>query len=200
MSNSYLPKKVLITRPLEFWNTIVYHLVINPKWTEQVKSKGYFNCSGMVAGYITHYELKMKMNRRTDKEFKELIEAIIDEHFQMTKKVDHNLHFLWHMYKKGTKAGDYKPFMLMAEMQLLKEMGYISAEEIQNMWAMIDSKDEDNFHLVWLAVRTWRLTRIKEHGVYSSTNLFPYMNIEKDYPSKILNHEVFLKTATTHNA
>lgn len=135
------------------------------------------------------------MNRRTDKEFKELIEAIIDEHYQITKKSDQNLHFLWHMYKKGTKAGDYKPFMLMAEMQLLKEMGYISAEEIQNMWSMIDSKDEDNFYLVWLAVKTWRLTRIREHGVYSSTNLFPYMNIEKDYPTKVLNHEVFLKTA-----
>lgn len=137
---------------------------------------------------------------KKDKEFKELIEAIVEEHFQMTKKIDQNLHYLWYMYKKGTKTGDYKPFMLMAEMQLLKEMGYISAEEIQNMWSMIDSKDEDNFYLVWLAVKTWRLTRIKEHGVYSSTNLFPYMNIEKDYPTKILNHEVFLKTANNHNA
>lgn len=133
---------------------------------------------------------------KKDKEFKELIGAIVEEHFQMTKKIDQNLHYLWFMYKKGTKAGDYKPFMLMAEMQLLKEMGYISAEEIQNMVSMIDSKDEDNFYLVWLAVKTWRMNRIKDHGMYSSTNLFPYMNIEKDYPTKILNHEVFLKTKT----
>ena len=133
---------------------------------------------------------------KKDKEFKELIGAIVEEHFQMTKKIDQNLHYLWFMYKTGTKAGDYKPFMLMAEMQLLKEMGYISAEEIQNMVSMIDSKDEDNFYLVWLAVKTWRMNRIKDHGMYSSTNLFPYMNIEKDYPTKILNHEVFLKTKT----
>lgn len=139
------------------------------------------------------YQLKNKM-KKSDKQFKELIEAIVDEHFQITQKNHKNLNYLWHMYKKGTKAGDYKPFMLMAEMQLLKEMGYISAEEIQNMLAMIDSEDEDNFNLVWLAVRTWRLSRIKEHGAYSSTNLFPYTNIEKEYSSKILNHEVFLKT------
>jgi hypothetical protein len=135
---------------------------------------------------------------KKDKEFKELIESIINEHYQITKKVDQNLNYLWYMYKNGTKAGDYKPFMLMAEMQLLKEMGYISTEEIQNMWVMIDSKDEDNFNLVWLAVRTWRLLRVKEHGVYSSTNIFPYMNVEKDYSSKILNHEVFLKAPTTN--
>jgi hypothetical protein len=135
---------------------------------------------------------------KKDKEFKELIESIVNEHYQITKKVDQNLNYLWYMYKNGTKAGDYKPFMLMAEMQLLKEMSYISTEEIQNMWVMIDSKDEDNFNLVWLAVRTWRLLRVKEHGEYSTTNIFPYMNIEKDYPSKILNHEVFLKTATTN--
>lgn len=135
----------------------------------------------------------MKMNRR-NKEFKELIEGIVNEHFQVTKKVDQNLNYLWFMYKQGTKVGDYKPFMLMAEMQLLKEMGYISAEEIQNMWLMLDSEDEDNFTLVWLAVKTWRMTRIKEHGEYSTTNLFPYINVEKDYSTKILNHEIFTQT------
>lgn len=200
MSTSYLPKKILVTMPLEFWNTKAYHLVTNSIWTEEVKSKGYFKLGTVTIGVIAHYEIQMKMDRRINKEFKELIEAIVDEHFQMTKKVDQNLHFLWHMYKKGTKAGDYKPFMLMAEMHLLKEMGYISDEEIQNMWAMIDSEDEDNFYLVWLAIKTWRLTRIKEHGVYSSTNLFPYMNIEKDYSTKVLNHEVFLKTAKNYHA
>lgn len=193
MSKSYLPKKVLVTMPLEFWNTDVYHLVINPIWMAEAESKGYFNCNSVIKGYLVHYEIKMKM-KKTDKEFKELIESIVDEHLQITKKHHQNFNYLWHMYSKGTKAGDYKPFMLMAEMQLLKEMGYISTEEIQNMLVMMNSEDEDNFNIVWLAVKTWRLSRIKEHGIYSSTNLLPYTNIEKEYSSKILNHEVFLKT------
>jgi hypothetical protein len=196
MATWYHPKRILLVRPLEFWNTPIASC-IDPEWKEQADKDGYYVNKGTFLHKESVYEhlIKNKM-KKSDKQFKELIEAIVDEHFQITKKDHQNLNYLWHMYKRGTKAGDYKPFMLMAEMQLLKEMGYISAEEIQNMLAMIDSEDEDHFNLVWLAVRTWRLNRIKEHGVYSSTNFFPYMNIEKDYPSKVLNHEVFLRTSS----
>ncbi len=134
----------------------------------------------------------MISNKSLSKDFKVFISEIIDEHYQLTKDVDGNLHYLWYLYKQGTKAGDYKPFILMAEMQLLKEMGYITADEIDTMWKMVDSEDEDNFNMVWLAMRTWRTARLRDHGVYTKGN-FAYMNVEKDYSVKILNHDVFLK-------
>jgi hypothetical protein len=191
---TYHPKRTIVTRLLEFWNTPIAP-GIEPNWEEEANKNGYYTDLGNFVTQEKYIEAKekMKMTRR-DKDFKELIEAIVDEHYQITKKCDQNLNYLWHLYKKGTKAGEYKPFILMAEMQLLKEMGYITDEEIQNMWAMLDSEDEDNFYLVWLAVRTWRLTRITEHGVYGTSSTFAYSNIERDYPAKILNHEVFLKT------
>jgi hypothetical protein len=132
--------------------------------------------------------------KNLNKDFKIFISEIIDEHYQLTKGVDSNLNYLWYLYKQGTNAGEYKPFILMAEMQLLKEMGYITADEIETMWNMIDSEDSDNFNLVWLALRTWRLARLKDHGVYTKSN-FAYMNVEKDYSVKILNQQVFLKDA-----
>jgi hypothetical protein len=138
------------------------------------------------------------MNKK-NKEFKDFIEAIIDEHYQITKKCDGNLNYLWHLYKRGAKTGEYKAFILMAEMQLLKEMGYITSEEIDNMWNMINSNDEDNFNIAWMALRSIRHLRIQEHGVYGISSTFAYMSIEKDYSSKILNHELYIKTKGTIN-
>ena len=83
----------------------------------------------------------------------------------------------------------------MAEMQLLKEMGYITVEEIDNMWNMLNSEDRDNFNLVYLAMKSLRSMRIKEHGIYTVDNMV-YEEIAKDYPFKILSQDIFLKPTT----
>lgn len=186
----YLPKRILAMKKIEYWNTSMAE-VFTPDFEEKVMQKGYFIDQVSYSMGVNDVIAKNIMIK--NKEFKEFIENIVDEHYQISKNADSNLHYLWHLYKHGNNAGDYKPFILMAEMQLLKEMGYISEEEIENMWQMVESEDQDNFNLVWLALKTWRLTRIKEHGLYSSTNTFPYSNIERDYASKILNYEVFSK-------
>lgn len=124
--------------------------------------------------------------------FYKLISEIVQEHFDMTKPVDGNLNYLWYMYKSGSKEGIYKPFILMAEMELLKEMGYISEEEVENMARMMESEDDENITLVWMAINTWRLTRIKEHGLYKD-NPLAYKQISKDYPVKILSLDLFTK-------
>jgi hypothetical protein len=138
------------------------------------------------------------MNKKS-KEFKNFIEAIIDEHYQITKQSNKNLNYLWYLYKRTGKAIEYKPFILMAEMQLLKEMGYITSEEVDNMCNMINSEDEDNFNIAWLAIKSVRHVRIKEHGVYGTKSTFAYMSIEKDYSSKILNPELYMKTISKLN-
>ena len=58
------------------------------------------------------------------KKFKseDLVYSIVKEHYDMAKKTDQSISYLWYMYDQGTKSGEFRPFIYMAEMQLLKEM------------------------------------------------------------------------------
>jgi hypothetical protein len=181
-------------RPYETWNTPMYPGY--PKNAlEELQNKGYYSYddSGDIDAFMYLLTTDTMMDKL--KGFTEFISEIVDEHFQMTKNVDNNLNYLWFLYKRGTKAGDYKPFILMAEMQLLKEMGYITVEEIDNMWNMLNSEDRDNFNLVYLAMKSLRSMRIKEHGIYTVDNMV-YEETAKDYPFKILSQDIFLKLTT----
>jgi hypothetical protein len=122
-----------------------------------------------------------------------LTAKIAAEHYEITKDVDSNLNYLWYMYHKGTKAGTFKPFVFMAELQLLKRMGYTNDKEVQSMIKMLESDDEENVHLVTLAIKNYRDLRIQEYGEYSKVNKY-YADIAKNYAYEILNHEVFMTT------
>jgi hypothetical protein len=132
-----------------------------------------------------------------DQDIRKGIEAltadIAAEHYEITKDVDSNLNYLWYMYHKGSKAGTFRPFVFMAELQLLKRMGYTNDKEMQGMIKMLESEDEDNIHLVTLAIKNFRDLRIQEHGEYSKVNK-DYADIAKNYAYEILNHEVFMTT------
>lgn len=134
-----------------------------------------------------------EMNQDIRKEIESLTANIAAEHYNITEDADSNLHYLWYMYHKGTKAGTFKPFVYMAELQLLKKMDYTNDKEVQNMIKMLESDDEDNIHLVTLAIKNYRDLRIQEHGEYSKVNKH-YANIAKNYAFEILNHEVFMTT------
>lgn len=132
-----------------------------------------------------------------EKDIRLAIEAltaqIAAEHYEITKDVDSNLNYLWYMYHKGSKAGTFKPFVFMAELQLLKRMGYTNDKEVQSMIKMLESDDEENVHLVTLAIKNYRNLRIQEYGEYSKVNKY-YADIAKNYAYEILNHEVFMTT------
>jgi hypothetical protein len=97
------------------------------------------------------------------------------------------------MYHKGSKAGMFRPFVYMAELQLLKRMGYINDVEIKNMIKMLESDDQDNLHMVTLSIKNFRDLRLQEHGEYSKVN-GAYWKIAKNYAHEILNHEIFMQT------
>jgi hypothetical protein len=139
-----------------------------------------------------------EMEKKITHEMLELSAQIAREHYELTDNVDRNLNYLWYMYHKGSKVGTFRPFVYMAELQLLKRMGYISDAEIKNMIAMLESSDQENLHMVTLSIKSFRDLRILEHGEYSKVNQV-YWKIAKDYPHEILNHEVFLKTMTPYN-
>jgi hypothetical protein len=134
-----------------------------------------------------------EMEQDIRKEIESLTAKIAAEHYEITKDVDSNLNYLWYMYHKGTKAGTFKPFVFMAELQLLKRMGYTNDKEVQSMIKMLESEDQDNIHLVTLAIKNYRDLRIQEHGEYSKVNK-DYADIAKNYAFEILNHEVFMTT------
>ena len=134
-----------------------------------------------------------EMDQDIRKEIEALTAWIAAEHYEITRDVDSNLNYLWYMYHKGSKAGTFKPFVFMAELQLLKRMGYTNDKEVQSMIKMLESEDEDNIHLVTLAIKNYRDTRIQEYGEYSKTNKY-YADIAKNYAYEILNHEVFMTT------
>lgn len=123
------------------------------------------------------------------KKFKKFLHSIIEEHYNMTS--DGNiLNYLWYMYHKGVNSGVYRPFIFMAEMHLLKEMGYMENDDIKNLNEMIKSEDKDNFYLGYLSLESLRSKRIKEHGAFSQGNKV-YMDLVPDYASKILNTTLF---------
>ena len=124
---------------------------------------------------------------------KALVKEIVEEHYNITEGADGNLNYLWYMYHKGTKEGDWKPFIYMAELQLLKRFKYINDSEIQNLVSMMESEDEDNMSIVTLAIMCLRQLRVKEHGIYNKAKK-EYSKLAEIYPTEILNHEVFTQT------
>ena len=124
---------------------------------------------------------------------KALVKEIVEEHYNITEGADGNLNYLWYMYHKGTKEGDWKPFIYMAELQLLKRFKYINDSEIQNLVSMMESEDEDNMSIVTLAIMCLRQLRVKEHGIYNKAKK-EYSKIAEVYTTEILNHDVFTQT------
>ena len=136
---------------------------------------------------------RVKMDRAIRTEMEALSAKIAEEHYNITDGVDQNLHYLWYMYHKGSKAGMFRPFVYMAELQLLKHMGYIDDVEIKNMIRMLESEDQDNLHMVTLSIKNFRELRLQEHGEYSKVNQ-AYWKVAKNYGHEILNHEIFMQT------
>ena len=124
---------------------------------------------------------------------KALVKEIVEEHYNITEGADGNLNYLWYMYHKGTKEGNWKPFVYMAELQLVKRFSYVNDSEIQNLVSMMESEDEDNMNIVTLAITSLRQLRVKEHGIYNKAKK-GYSKIAEVYSSEILNHEVFTQT------
>ena len=126
-------------------------------------------------------------------ELKKLSAAIAEEHYNITDGTDGNLNYLWYMYHKGSKKDEFRPFVYMAELMLLKKYNYLSDAEIRNLIGMMKSDDRDNLTMVTLTIQSLRNLRIKEHGIYSKENK-AYSELEYTYAFEVLNHTVFIQT------
>jgi hypothetical protein len=118
--------------------------------------------------------------------------AISDEHYRLTKDVDSNISYLWYLHSVGVKAGEYRPFIFYAEVNLNLYMGLINEDEKDNIIHMIESPDRENLYLAYLALENIRKERHKKFG---SMIEFPaYSQVKNDYLYKILSHDLFKKT------
>lgn len=119
------------------------------------------------------------------------IKNIVDEHYRLSSQ-DSNLNYLWYLYSKGNKKGEYALFIIIAELQLLKTMNYITKEEMNNILNMLESNDEDNLSIAMYSLINLRKKRISDHGEYGIINNTNYDKIIKNYSYEILNHEILL--------
>lgn len=188
MENNYGVKKHMLIRPIETFLTRSF-----PGYTlEQQKmldKKKYYNFK-QNEDRMARMDYRMVYTKVP--EVRALVRAIVEEHYTMTKGVDQNLHYLWHLYHNGTKAGDYRPFILLSEIQLLKALGYLTKDEAYNMSNMMRSNDFDNLSLVCLSIRTLRKKRIEEHGEWAVDLASDTLKeIVEHYPHSVMSAEIF---------
>jgi len=120
---------------------------------------------------------------------KTLVYDICFEHSAVCKVADSNMGYLWYMYTHGSKAGQYKPFIFLAEINLLVKMGLLFQEEKDRLVEMLSSEDDDNAYLVGLSIMQIRDQRIKTYGTYTSDNE-AYKNVE--YLTEVIAPELFI--------
>ena len=118
-----------------------------------------------------------------------LVHNICLEHSEVCKVADSNMGYLWYMYTNGSRAGQYKPFIFLAEINLLVKMGLIFQEEKDRLIEMLSSEDKDNMYLVGLSILQLRDQRIKTYGTYTTDNE-AYKGIE--YLTDVISPETFL--------
>jgi hypothetical protein len=125
-----------------------------------------------------------------DKKLQKLVIDISEEHYNITSSLNlSNLSYLWFMYSSGSKKGDYKPFIFLAEINLLVRLNYLDSGEKRNLIGLMTSSDEDNLYIAGLSILELRKQRIKDLGKYTADNKH-YEVI--DYHKEIINPEDFL--------
>ena len=129
---------------------------------------------------ITHFK---------DKQLKKLVEDIAKEHYDITSDLGlSNLSYLWFMYANGSKKGDFKPFIFLAEVNLLVRLNYLDNEEKRYIIGLMVSSDEDNIYIAGLSILELRKQRIKDLGKYTKDNKHYEL---VDYHKEVINTDDF---------
>ena len=118
-----------------------------------------------------------------------LVHNICKEHYAICNITDTNLGYLWYMYYKGKYKGYFKPFIFLAEVNLLVKLNYLTEDEKKNIIQLMVSQDKDNMIIAGFSILTLRNQRIKELGEYTQDNKL-YENI--NYSVDIIKPEDFM--------
>ena len=118
-----------------------------------------------------------------------LVNNICKEHYTICNITDTNLGYLWYMYYKGKYKAYFKPFIFLAEVNLLVKLNYLTEDEKKNIIQLMVSQDQDNMIIAGFSILTLRNQRIKELGEYTQDNKL-YENI--NYSVDIIKPEDFM--------
>jgi hypothetical protein len=124
--------------------------------------------------------------------YRNLCKKIAEEHFKITVGTDRNFNYLWFMYTKGVHAGEPADFMIAAEINLLKKLGEITQEQIDNISKMLISDDNDNIYIGLMSVKALRLMRIKKHGDFKSID-----NVSPEFVNAAMTYSEYITPTTT---
>tara|TARA_R110000824_G_scaffold220267_5_gene407394 strand:+ start:2682 stop:3101 length:420 start_codon:yes stop_codon:yes gene_type:complete len=124
-----------------------------------------------------------------DTDLIKLVYNICKEHYAICNITDTNLGYLWYMYYKGKYKGYFKPFIFLAEVNLLVKLNYLTEDEKRNIIQLMISQDQDNMIMAGFSILTLRNQRIKELGEYTQDNKL-YENI--NYSVDIIKLEDFM--------
>jgi len=124
-----------------------------------------------------------------DTDLIKLVNNICKEHYTICNITDTNLGYLWYMYYKGKYKGYFKPFIFLAEINLLVKLNYLTEDEKKNIIQLMISQDQDNMIIAGFSILTLRNQRIKELGEYTQDNKL-YENI--NYSIDIIKPEDFM--------
>ena len=124
-----------------------------------------------------------------DTDLIKLVYNICKEHYAICNITDTNLGYLWYMYYKGKYKGYFKPFIFLAEVNLLVKLNYLTEDEKRNIIQLMISQDQDNMIMAGFSILTLRNQRIKELGEYTQDNKL-YENI--NYSVDIIKPEDFM--------
>jgi len=116
-----------------------------------------------------------------DSELKKLVYSICKEHYTICNITDTNLGYLWYMYYKGKYKGYFKPFIFLAEINLLVKLKYLTEDEKKNIIQLMVSQDKDNMIIAGFSILTLRNQRIKDLNKYTQNNdLYKHINYNVD--------------------
>lgn len=117
-----------------------------------------------------------------DKKLKKLVDDIAQEHYKITSELGlSNLSYLWFMYANGSKKGEFRPFIFLAEVNLLVRLNYLDSEEKRNIIGLMTSSDKDNIYIAGLSILELRKQRISDLGKYTRDNKhYELVNYDKE--------------------
>jgi len=124
--------------------------------------------------------------------YRNLCKKIATEHFHITLVSDRNFNYLWFMYTKGVHTGEPADFMIMSEINLLKNLDIITDEQIENITKMLLSDDNDNIYIALMSVKALRLMRIKKHGDYNNSD-----KVSPEFVEAAMTYSQFITPTTT---
>lgn len=124
-----------------------------------------------------------------DKDLIKLVKNICKEHYAICNITDTNLGYLWYMYHQGKYKGYFKPFIFLAEINLLVKLNYLTEEEKKNIIQLMISQDNDNMIIAGFSILTLRDLRINDLDKYTEDNeLYKHIN----YSADIIKPEDFM--------